>query len=114
MVDNLLGAVDNHDSLREICISRWNTGKITLVGLLSMTDQILLPLGIVEYDHLVMLILLFHKGVIMNLLLVVEHFHPTSEQFVGQKNFDKQIWRNLMGIRTPFGFSKSTLLLSKL
>lgn len=59
VVDNLLGGVGNHDSLREIRISKWKMGRITHARLTSMTDQILLPLGIIVYDHLVMLTRIF-------------------------------------------------------
>ena len=60
-INEPLGEVIVHRSDTKICGSRWNTRSISLVRPRPTTGQVHLPLGIVEYDHLVMSTLLSCK-----------------------------------------------------
>ena len=89
MIDKLLEEVVVHHFFREICTNRWSTRSITLVGLKSLIDQAHLPLGIVEYDCLVISTILSRKEGIMILLPDVGRLRLTFEQFAGRLAFDQ-------------------------
>ena len=89
MINEHPGGVIDHRSDTEICNRRWGTRSTTLVRPGPIIGQVHLPLGIVEYDHLVMSTLLSCKEGVKKLLLDAGRSRMTSEQFAGRRVFDQ-------------------------
>ena len=69
--------------------NRWNTRSTSLVELTPITGQVNLSLGIVGYDHLVIITLLSCKEGVKRSFPDVGHSHLISERFAGHLVFDQ-------------------------